>query len=333
MEEDFYVEFGKIKEIYNNSNEIEKLIFKEVLKDLLWWVIEFWKPKEKQLKDVINVPSFKWFEIEWNEVYYKFILDSIKEYELNQWKSDYRIWLFNYTKPRGIISKEIKEYYHTFLDDELNIVNDYRKVVLYNLEKCNFITLFSKDEREDFELISNKVKELFDLRKKKLLFFWNKKKVKLMNDVIWQITNFFLIDRTEEELNKIIYESKFDLFTCYLSDLKDLYSDLFDEKISDEIEFYKDKWILRYKWKNMIVKEWWKPYDLLCELFNIDIDEWIPKDELFFSLMWTDDYRRYYQERRKITDLVNWINDRFRKTFNTKKNLLVCRWNTIYRQY
>ena len=107
------LDFKSLLEIYDNSLEKEKLIFLDVLNDLIKWIFELKKAKkipqsiyiEELTKDIEkdmnfkNIEEFNTFRVSMRDFVYKWI--DIKNRQA---------WTLNLKKERILLSKEKKKY-------------------------------------------------------------------------------------------------------------------------------------------------------------------------------------------------------------------------------
>jgi hypothetical protein len=324
-------DFNTLLEVYNNSKEKEKLIFLDVLNDLIKWVFELKKAK-KTPQSIYIEPFFKEITKDLNfqsvqeyKTFMKELKDFIYEWIDIKWR---RSWIFNITKERSLLSKEIKSYYQIIWKEELEEIQDTRKLLLNNFIEYWFIEIFvSKNEEyhkicKDFEKTILKINEK---NRKVYIWLWNIKD-KTTRNFLERIQ----IDYWVEKINKWFEFIFNDLETVnYLTHKKDLESLKhrihFKENSSD---YDKTTWILYYSKKDIHkfkkTKSINKGHELCKIVFNYPI--WTKINFSQINFLYDDNNKRYswlIDNAAKIKRLIDNLNKIIKEKTKNKKLLLL----------
>lgn len=333
------VDIKTLIKVYNGSNEIQKLLFLDVLNDLIKWVFQFKEAKktpysiyiEKLAQDTVKNMNF----------------ESIKEYQtfindlnnfIHTWTNvnGKNVWIFNVTKPRNLLSKEIKVYYHQIWEEELEEIQSYRKLLLNNFIAYWAIEIFTSKNDEynkmckDFEKSITKINE----KNRKVLIWISKIKDPATRNYLQRLEVDYWIEKVNKWFEHLFNDIELENYLTHKKDLELLYNKITGKEIQKEYtEFLPKEWILRYNWKSITFELDKNPYLLLKILFqNKDKNIWIDKVDLYKYIENTDSIQLYYKNKNIINDLKNWINRRFKNEFHTNKLFLRFKNWALYRE-
>lgn len=333
-------DFKTIIEIYNNSKKVEKLIFIDVLNDLIKWI--FKSRKAKKIPQSIYIEelakdSIKEMNFESIREYNNFIVN-LKDF-IYKWVDieNRKIWIFNVNKWTPLIPKNIKKYYHQVWEEELEIIHQYRKLFLINLEKYWFIEIFiSKNEKlnklcEDF---LNTITELDNKNRKIYIWLGNIKDVSVRRH-FERLQIDYWVEKIKKQIEYLFNDMELENYLCTEENLIKLYEKITWEKIHKdyvEFNFVNDYIILTYKWKELEFEKWHIPYMILEKVLPAKQEEWIEIEKLFKHIYWLEYFHRDHRnELSKIRSAVSWINRRFVKIHWKTEKLLSFKDNALIR--
>jgi len=327
-------DFKNIIEIYDNSNEIEKLIFKDVINDLIKWIFKLQKAKkipqsiyiEKIAKDTIKDMNFQS-----TKEYNKFITD-LREliYKWIDIKNKVS-WVFNITKPRSLIPKNIKEYYHTIWDEEIEIIQNYRKLLLKNLEEYWFIEIFVSKNKQYQEICKEFMESISKIdENNKIIYLWlSNIKDKNTRNHLARLEVDFWVDRIKKAFKYLFNDIELENYLCKEKDLELLKHRLNFKENTSNFDNY--NWILYYSKKEIHKfkkeKDKNKQFELCKIIFNFSV--WIKIDfsklEKIYKQENNDDYYddKISNNTNKIKKLIDKINIILKNWTENKKLLLL----------
>lgn len=323
-------DFKTIIEIYNNSQESEKLIFIDVVNDLIKGIPKPMKAKkipqsiylEEIAKDTVKDMNFT------SVKEYHLFLDDIKNFIY--WDKDVtgRIsWIFNLKKERTLLSREIKTYYQIIGAEELDIIHDSRIVFLKNLERYNFIEIFVS-KNEQFQEICDEFMDTItklDDKNKRVLIWLSNIKDKSSRNYLQRLEVDFWIDKVKKWVEYLFNDLQLENYLCVQKDIEDLYESLSWKKLpilTTKAVYVWDNISIEYNFDRVDFWEGTKPHKILSELFKSDNKWKVELWDIFPILYWEDyQYVNHKQEKRQISNSIAWINRRFKEISNWKKLL------------
>lgn len=332
-------DFDYIIEIYTNASEKEKLIFIDVINDLIIWIPIISKakkiPQSIEIEEIAT-DTIKEMNIKSVKEFNNFVKD-FKDF-IYKWTDikDKQSWVFNITKSRIQLPKIIKEYYFQIWDDELDEIQDYRILFLKNLVECWFIEIFVSKNKEYHKLCEDYMNTItkLDNRNKRVFIWLNNIKDSYTRNRIEKIQIDYWVDEVKKMFETIFNDIKIKSYLCKKENLELLYSKITWKKtVKEYTEFFSKEWLLRYKWKDILFNIDEKPFLMLKYIFkNEDKEIWIDKIDLFKYIENTDSIELYYKNKHTLNDLKNWINRRFKNEFKTKKLFLRFKNSALYKE-
>lgn len=169
-------DFNNIIEIYNNSRDIEKLIFVDVINDLIKWIPKYRKAKK--------IPQSLYIEDMAKDFDKQMNFQSVKEYVkfMNELRDFIYKWIdikdrksgmFNVNKWTSLIPKNIKEFYHHIWEEEIETIHQYRKTFLRNLEHYWFIEIYVSKNEEYHKLCEEFLNEITEIdNRNRRIYLW-----------------------------------------------------------------------------------------------------------------------------------------------------------------
>lgn len=324
-------DFNSIIEIYNNSRDIEKLIYVDVINDLIKWIPKYRKAKK--------IPQSLYIEDMAKDFDKQMNFQSVKEYVsfmkdlrefIFKWIDikDRKSWMFNITKWTSLIPKNIKEHYHFIWEEELEVIHQSRKLFLKNLEHYWFIEIYvSKNEEYNkiCEEAYNTITEL-DNKNRRIYIWLSNIKDPFTRKYFERLQTDWWVNKVKKQLEYIFNDLELENYLCKEENLIKLYEKVTWEKIhKDYVEyiFVNDFIILTYKWKELEFEKWNMRYKVLEKVLPAKKEDWIEIEQLFKHIYNLDYFhRKHKNELSKIRSTVSWINRRFRERYWKTEKLL-----------
>ena len=247
-------DFKSLLEIYDNSLEKEKLIFLDVLNDLIKWIFELKKAKkipqsiyiEELTKDIEkdmnfkNIEEFNTFRVSMRDFVYKWI--DIKNRQA---------WTLNLKKERILLSKEIKKYYIILEKEELKEIHNYRTLLLNNFIKYWLIEIFISKNEDYHKLCKDFEKSISerDEKNKKTLMSLSNIKDKTIRKYLEKVEIDYWVEELKKSFDYILNDLELKNYLCYKKNLELLKLRInFKEHSAD---YDKINWILYYSKKEI----------------------------------------------------------------------------------
>ncbi len=321
-------------EIYKDSSKLQKLIFIDVIKDLLRLATNkhlkktpemvFIQPMLDEMQQEINSS-----DKETQEAFLKIMNDSI--YPLNLWEAIVTFW---YQKDRIHFNDDIREYFKWIWDHEEKEIWNLRKMIIQNLiaywlikradiRETPLSKAFQKYENEVIIKDENGIIENF---KTEDIFDKDSESYKL-------ITQTYSESELEKSLHDL-FKIEFENFIFNINDLEALLETITGEKILKKTKYDFNTNKLWYWNKSIDFKKWMLPVQILEVIFkDDDISIWITYEEIYktveeVSELWKNYYNSWLESYRTC---VKWINERVRKAFPEIQLFLESRKGALYR--
>lgn len=324
-------DYKNIIDIYNNSSDIEKLIFVDVINDLIKWI-----PKHRKAK---KIPQSLYIEDMAKDFEKQMNFQSVKEYIkfMNEIKDFIYEWIdikdrksgmFNIKKWTTLIPKNIKEYYHYIWEDEIDSIHQYRKLFLKNLEYYWFIEIYVYKNEEYHKICEDFLNSITELdNKNRRVYIWlNNIKDDFARRSLERIQTDYWVNSIKKQIEYIFNDLEVENYLCKEEDIIKLYEKITWEKIhKDYIEynFVNEYIILSYKWKELEFEKWYMPYQILEMVLPSKKNEGVQLADLFKHINNIDFYYRDHKnELPKIRSTISWINRRFAKIYWKNEKLL-----------
>ena len=324
-------DFKNIIEIYNNSKDIEKLIFVDVINDLIKWI-----PKLKKAK---KIPQSLYIEDMAKDFDKQMNFQSVKEYIgfmkdlkefIYKWidLKDRKSGMFNVNKWTSLIPKNIKEYYYHIWEEEIETIHQNRKTFLKNLEHYWFIEIYVSKNEEYHKICEDFLNEITEIdNKNRRIYLWlSNIKDDFSRKYLERIQTDYWVHSVKKQIEYLFNDAELENYLCKEEDLVKLYEKITWEKIHKdyvEYNFVNEYIIITYKWKELEFEKWNMRYQVLEKLLPAKQDEWIEIEQLFKHIYNLDYFHREHKnELSKIRSTVSWINRRFRERFWKTEKLL-----------
>lgn len=334
----------KIYKYYNELDYLNKIVFLDLINDLISWI------------NVINKLKNDYSKLETDSKNYFSDLELLFK---EKWLSR-ASWFIFYKKLDYYTNEDIKKNYNTNLSETLSKLSLKRRLYILKLiEKwvikdiwINLLNLYDEEEiinewwiienwkmkQFNFQLADNVFKEIFSSDKIKN---WEK----LWKNDIESIIDYFLLKELrnyywEDQLNKELnYDNSYKENIFYISDIKDLnqlYNNLKYNSEKEILDNYKFKdWNLIINWNNFIIKnaKWTNDFiKLISHYFEENKNSRVSITKLI------DFYCEIKKEKNidKLNLTSNNIKNSYIETFNKNLNkqyinnwILKIKWNDI----
>jgi len=324
-------DFKNIIDIYNNSRDIEKLIFVDVINDLIKWI-----PKHRKAK---KIPQSLYIEDMAKDFDKQMNFQSVKEYSefmkelrefIYKWVDikDRKSGMFNVNKWTSLIPKNIKEYYHHIWEEEIETIHQSRKTFLRNLEHYWFIEIYVSKNEEYHKICEDFLNEIteIDNRNRRIYLWLSNIKDDFSRKYLERIQTDYWVKWVKKQIEYLFNDAELENYLCKEENLVKLYEKITWEKIHKdyvEYSFVNEYIILTYKWKELEFEKWNMRYQVLEKVLPAKQDEWIEIEQLFKHIYNLDYFHREHRnELSKIRTAVSWINRRFKDRFWKTEKLL-----------
>lgn len=324
----------KLIEVYNESSRLQKIIFIDVIKDLLRVTPN--KPLKKTPEMVFIQPMLEEMQQEINassketqEAFLKLINDS--RYPLNSWEA---LVLFWYQKDRIHFNDDIREYFKWIWEHEEKEIWNLRKMIIQNLVTYWLIRRIDNSqsplskafqEYENEVIIKDENGTIKDFKIEDI-FDKNAESYRLINQVY-----------SESELEQSLHEFfkiEFENFIFNINDLEKLLEYITGERIIKNTKYDPNTNKLLYWDKFIEFKKWMLPSQILEVVFrDEDISIGVTYEEIYKSIEEVTELGKSYYDSwlEKYRTCVKGINERVRKSFPEISLFLESKKSALYR--